>query len=78
MATKLSNCEKKALRNKHFLSKMKTERKKYLAATQQNKEASKSLFKSLDSTLQKMKSKGILHKNKVSRLLSRLAKKKEI
>jgi ribosomal protein S20 len=35
-------------------------------------------FQEMDKTLQKLKSKGILHRNKVSRTLSRLAKIKGV
>ncbi len=79
MAARLKNYEKRALMNRHFLSNMKTERRKYLKLIEGKKmEEAKSAFSNLDRTIQKLKSKGIIHRNKASRLLSRLAKKKEI
>jgi ribosomal protein S20 len=78
MATRIGNYKKRELRNKSFLSSMKTEKKKYIVLTKdKNKEESEVSFRNLDRTLQRLRSKGILHSNTVSRMLSRLAKYKE-
>jgi small subunit ribosomal protein S20 len=76
MSTRLKNYAKKNLRNKHFVSQMKTERKKYLSTVKTGDMAEKKIaLAKIDSTIQKLKSKGIIHKNKASRLISRLAKR---
>ncbi|MFN9113013.1 MAG: 30S ribosomal protein S20 [Bacteroidota bacterium] len=78
MATRINNQRKKELKNKSFLSNMKTKRRNYfLLVKKKDKILVEKNFQEMDKTLQKLKSKGILHKNKVSRILSRLAKYKE-
>ena len=59
------------LRNRHYKSMMKTSVKKVL---QSNKETSEDLLKQAISTIDKLKSKGIIHKNRASSQKSRLTK----
>lgn len=78
MSTKLDNYKKKNMRNKHFMSKMKTEKNKYLSGIKTGDANTPKLMNILERTIQKIKSKGILHKKKASRLISRLAKKQNL
>ena len=75
MSTRLKNYEKKRVRNKHYMSLMKTERKKCLAAIIGKKDNVGTQLGKMDSVLQKLKSKGILHRKTSARLMSRIAKK---
>tara|TARA_Y100001970_G_C13829414_1_gene648962 strand:+ start:458 stop:706 length:249 start_codon:yes stop_codon:yes gene_type:complete len=59
------------LRNRHYKSMMKTSIKKVL---QSNKETSEELLKQAISTIDRLKSKGIIHKNRASSQKSRLTK----
>jgi small subunit ribosomal protein S20 len=75
MSARVDNYEIKKQRNKHFLSSMKTQKKKFITLIDAKKqEESSTALVVLDKTIQKLKSKGIIHKNKASRLVSRLAK----
>ena len=75
MSARLDNYKKRNLRNRIGISKIKIKRKKYLNAIESKDENSGKLLQELDKTIQKAKSKGIIHKNKSKRLISRLAKK---
>tara|TARA_B100000945_G_C20003918_1_gene422300 strand:+ start:69 stop:317 length:249 start_codon:yes stop_codon:yes gene_type:complete len=59
------------LRNRHYKSMMKTSIKRVL---QSNKETSEELLKQAISTIDRLKSKGIIHKNRASSQKSRLTK----
>lgn len=65
----------KTLRNKMIKTQMKTAIKKVLAAIESGDQAeAKSALLACTSTIDKAKSKGILHKNTASRKISRLTK----
>lgn len=65
MSTRLRNYDKKRIMNKSKMSKLKTCIKKF-------KNGEITDFSSVDKMIQTMKSQGIIHKNKASRLQSRL------
>ncbi|MBQ4187465.1 MAG: 30S ribosomal protein S20 [Firmicutes bacterium] len=65
----------KTLRNKMIKSAVKTEVKKVYAAVAANDaKAAKAALVKATSTIDKAKSKGVLHKNTASRKISRLTK----
>lgn len=65
MSTRIKNYEKKNFANKSKMSALKTCIKKF-------KKGEIKDFSIVDKTIQSMKSSGIIHKNKASRLQSRL------
>ena len=77
MSIRLKKYEKNRMRNKHYYSIIKTERKKMLSLINisSDKDAIDQSFKKFDRTLQKMKSKGFLHINKVGNILNKTAQK---
>ena len=70
---KARQSEKRRLRNKAVLAEIKTLRREALAAAPEAKAAA---VKRLASALQKAAQKKILHRNRASRLLSRVAGRK--
>ncbi|MCC8139823.1 MAG: 30S ribosomal protein S20 [Lachnospiraceae bacterium] len=67
--------ETRTARNKAIKSKVKTMVKKvYAAIDEKDQEAAKAALKEAISTLNKAGSKGVYHKNTVSRKISRLQK----
>jgi small subunit ribosomal protein S20 len=73
---RIETTERKTLRNRIFKSIVKTEIKKFEAALESgNLEDAKALLSRTAHILDKASSKGILHKNAVSRKKSRLAVK---
>ncbi|MBO8130800.1 MAG: 30S ribosomal protein S20 [Candidatus Marinimicrobia bacterium] len=69
---RVRQAEKRRLRNKHYKSLIKTMIKKVKSA--QTKEEAEELYKKAVSVIDKVASKGIIHKNNAARKKSRLAK----
>ncbi len=68
--------EKRRIRNKSALHRMRTDIKKLLAAVEAGDKAkSEELLLVTTKVIDKIKSKGILHKNNASRKISRLTKR---
>ena len=67
---------KKRNRNKSYMSDVKTHIKKYLASLKVEGENAETgtLFTKVQSLLHKSCQKGLMHRNKASRTISRLAK----
>lgn len=73
---KMRQDEKRRLRNKAYRTRYKTVVKSVNAAIEQgNTEAAKEAFQAAVSTIDRIASKGVIHKNKAARKKSRLAKK---
>lgn len=62
-------------RNKALKSKLSTELKKFETNLKEKPENKEESLKTVSKTLDKMVTKGIIHKNKAARKKSRLAKK---
>jgi len=69
---RVRQAEKRRLKNKHYKSLIKTMIKKVKSA--QTKEEAEELYKKAVSVIDKVASKGIIHKNNAARKKSRLAK----
>jgi small subunit ribosomal protein S20 len=68
--------QKRRLRNRAIASSIKTQVKKVLAAVDaKNVEEAAKQFRAAASILHKAVSKGVIHRNKASRKISRLARK---
>ena len=68
--------EVRRMRNKAYKTRVKTAVKKVDAALQEkNREAAEEAFQEAVSVLDRVASKGVIHKNKAARKKSRLAKK---
>lgn len=68
---RIRTSEKARLSNKHYKSRMKTAIKSVLAS--ENKEEALQLFSQTQGLLDKLVSKGIIHRNKAANQKSRLA-----
>ncbi len=68
---RIRRSEKSRLRNQHYRSMMKTAIKNVLSA--ENKEEAEKSFTKTQSLLDKMASKGIIHRNKAANQKARLA-----
>ena len=66
--------KKRNVRNQSIMSDLKTRMKKFNALTSSKKKSKDldSLLKTLTSKIDKAAAKGLIHKNKASRLISRL------
>ena len=70
--------EKRYARNKFYRTRLKNVLKEAREAEGLNdKEAAGLKLKEADKTIQSIKSKGLIHKNKAARLISRLYKKEQ-
>jgi small subunit ribosomal protein S20 len=73
---KMHQDEKRRLRNKAYRTRYKNVVKAVEAAIKQgNSDAAKEAFQTAVSTIDRIASKGVIHKNKAARKKSRLAKK---
>lgn len=68
---RIRRSEKSRIRNQHYRSKMKTAIKSVLSSD--NKEEAQKRFTQTQSLLDKLASKGIIHKNKAANQKARLA-----
>ena len=77
LATKKSirQTQKNTLFNKSRMSRIKTEKKKFLALLENNKEEAKKAFILVQSLLAKAAKKKIIHWKKAARLISRMSAK---
>ncbi|MBD3306516.1 30S ribosomal protein S20 [candidate division KSB3 bacterium] len=73
---KMRQDEERRLRNKMYKTRMKTAVKNVEAALNaQDKEAAKQAFRDAVPVIDRVASKGVIHKNKAARKKSRLAKR---
>ena len=76
MATRLHKEQQNRMYNKSAMSAVKTIKKKFLILIEKKEfDNASSIFINLESQIQRLGNKGILHKNTASRLISRLALK---
>ena len=67
--------EKNTLFNKSKISRIKTEKKKFLALVESDKEKAQEAFRITQSLIAKAAKKKVFHWKKASRLISRMAAK---
>lgn len=73
---KMRQDEKRRIRNKSYKTRVKSVVKEVeTALNDQNREAAEQAFQNAVSVIDRVASKGIIHKNKAARKKSRLAKK---
>jgi small subunit ribosomal protein S20 len=70
---RLKILEKRRVRNKSLLSNMKTRKKSFLESLKNTDKDIKSGLSKVTSVIQKLSTKGVLHKKTASRLVSRLS-----
>ncbi len=75
MATNLEKERKQRLKNRSQKTLLKNQRDKFLKQLQVDSSKNKAMLPNLQSTLDGLAAKGVIHKNKASRLMSRIVHK---